>query len=74
MSEVFGGWGEVGFLSQRIKEAKEQRRIKTLTPRPLPPALVVISLIAVVVAGGRVGRGLVWLEGLGEEGFISCAD
>jgi hypothetical protein len=31
---------------------------KTLTPRPLPPALVEIARVAVVVAGWRGGRGM----------------
>ena len=32
---------------------------KTLTPRPLPPALVGIARVAVFVAGGRGGWGVV---------------
>ena len=40
--------------------------LKTLTPRPLPPALVVIARVAVFVAGGRGGWGVVCGGGAGE--------
>jgi hypothetical protein len=40
--------------------------LKTLTPRPLPPALVGIARVAVFVAGGRGGWGVVCGGGAGE--------
>jgi len=41
--------------------------LKTLTPRPLPPALVGIARVAVFVAGGRGGWGVVCGAARGSE-------